>query len=145
MVLGLFEGKVIIDIRKTSFLPGQTIRGRAMLYLNKPTPARALRLDIYRTGYRASGREGTSLSKIIFFSKKISGKKTYKDGEIYKFEVPAPADTSLSSVSANTLPDALSSMFASALPPSYYLSVSLDLPMKFDIGNSVHIQILSPR
>ncbi len=144
MVLGIGEGKITLTLEKSIFSPGEPIRGKAILSLNQPKKARALRLDIMRVEKKGGVRIGPSSAGYksssrtnVEFTKQLSGEKLYRPGESFDFEVLAP------SFALPQLPPELSmvaGLFGAALP-RYFVKVSLDTQMEFDISEQVEIQI----
>lgn len=153
MVFGIGEGKIIITLPKTIYAPGETIRGKAVLALNAPKNARALRLDLYRLVRSTSrvmtatgSRPTSSNQKIIEFTAQLAGEKAYANGEEYDFELVAPAGTSSLQLPPSPISGVISTLVSMALPvPRWFVSVTLDLPISVDISGSMQIQIQAPQ
>ena len=145
MVLGIGEGKVELILDKTSYIPGEAIKGKVNLSLGQPQQARALRVEFFgeierRTGNRRSGQHRT-IERVFVVQKQISGEKSYSNGEAYGFEITVPA---------NALPPKQSGVIVSFLnfftpTPRWYLQATLDMPMKLDMNKKIPIQLFAPK
>jgi len=90
------RNQIEIELEKNSFSPGETIRGRIILKLNKPVHGKEL-LIIF-TGQKIN--RGLSPTGQLFrevhtcFKKRvqIDSEKEYYDGNMYVFEVEIPED-----------------------------------------------------
>ena len=134
MVLGIGEGKITLTLEKTIFSPGEPIRGKAILSLSQPKKARALRLDIYTIE-----KQGKHHRQRVLFTMDLSGERAYGSGESYEFGALAPSSSSIQ------LPPqfgAMAGIISAFIPkPRFFVKVSLDTQMEFDISRQVEIQI----
>lgn len=134
MVLGIGEGKITVALEKIILSPNEPIRGKAILQLNSPKKARALRLDIYTIE-----KQGKHRRQLVLFTKELSGERAYGSGESYEFEALAPSSSSIQ------LPPqfgAMAGIISAFIPkPRYFVKVSLDTQMEFDISGQIEIQI----
>lgn len=139
MVLGIGEGRVDLVLDKTSYRPGEAIKGRISLFLNQPEQARALRVEFYGEIEKYNGTS-RSIQKICQAQKDVSGEKSYASGEAYDFEIAVPLDAVQPQKSGIIM-----SLFSIFTPiPKWYVQACLDMPMKLDMNRKVRIQILPP-
>ena len=135
MVLGIGEGKITLTLEKTILSPNEPIRGKAILQLSQPKKARALRLDIYTIE-----KQGKHHRQRVLFTKQLSGEKTYGSGESCEFEALAPSFPS--SIQFPSQFGAMAGIISAFIPrPRYFVKVSLDTQMEFDLSGQVEIQI----
>lgn len=89
MVFGL--GKQIeVSLDKLTYSSGETITGKVVLKLKRPTDAKQLRVELIGVGERGRGRH--RMGGMVYWSKiPLDGEKTYAGGE-YRFQIPIPAD-----------------------------------------------------
>ncbi|MFA6214889.1 MAG: hypothetical protein WC717_06480 [Candidatus Micrarchaeia archaeon] len=139
MVLGIGEGKVILTLTKTIYSAGEPITGKARLELSAPKKARALRLDIYHEIQERSGRHSAT-KRIVDFTQNLAGEKMYGSGEEFEFSALAPAALAIPKMegAVGTMMNALSFLIPK---PRYFVSVSLDTPLSFDISARVQVQM----
>ncbi len=124
MVLGIGEGRIDITTERFSYGPGEEVRGRVILQLNKPKSARALRIRFYgekRTfSYSSSGKKSVKTEQIFSQERILGGHKEYPEGiSEYQFQFRIPIVAELRDTG---------SIF------KWYLDASLDLPLSFDIS-----------
>ena len=135
MVLGINEGRITLTLEKTIFSPNEPIRGKAILSLSQPKKAKALRLDIYTIEGQGKHRHLRTL-----FTKELSGEKMYGSGESYEFEALAPSGSSDLQLPPQL--GAVAGILQALIPrPRYFLKVSLDAQMEFDISGKAEIQV----
>lgn len=152
MVFGLFEGEIEIKTDKTSYKPGEVIKGEVTLKLNQPKKAKELRVLFYgvcgrRMKYYRVDKSGSvhrSIDRIWEQSLSLDGEKEYSKGvSNYSFEVSLPQYTSpqVSNISLGPLkfdigsPDPVKAA-------KWYLEASLNVSMEFDINKKIQITIL---
>ena len=148
MVLGIGEGKVELELSKTSFVPGESITGKVKLFLNEPEKAHEVRIEFYgeivkrRTAMSGGHHHSSStVEKVFLVQKQLDGERAYKDGETFDFSLTIPE---------NALPPkpngiVMSFMsFFTAAPRAWYVHATLDMPMKFDMNKKIQI-FLSPK
>ncbi len=137
MVFGIGDGRLELTLDKSTYTPGDIIKGRARLILNKPVDARELRVELYRED---SDSEGTR--KHLLQKTQIAGARTYYNQEEHKFELQIPTAT------IPQLPDGLlGNIVKWALEKTkhnLFVHVSLDMPRKFDINKRVPISLTKP-
>ena len=146
MVLGIGEGKITVTLPKSIYAPGETMRGKAVLSLNAPKKARALRLDLYREVYESSmGSKGAHKARMVEFTKQLAGNRAYANGEEYEFELLAPSGASSLQLPPSPISGVINALASLAPAPRWFVSVSLDLPMSLDISGRVQIQMQPSR
>lgn len=104
MVFGLGKKQIEVTLDRHSYSPGETITGKVILKLKKPTEAKQLRVELIGVGERRWGRpRGRCRSASIVYHHKIplDGEKTYAGGE-YNFHINIPANIFQSPVMPST-------------------------------------------
>jgi hypothetical protein len=151
-MFGFGQKQIDVVIEKFNFSPGETVKGRVILKLSKPTHAKALKVGL--RGERISTRttrppSGTATphqdkSYIYNFEMPLDGEKDYSEGE-YSFEIKIPA-----SLSQNMpLPGGAVGGFLKGLQIlanaetriNWYVIAYLDVPMGIDISKKVQVNI----
>jgi hypothetical protein len=138
------KGKIILDINKSDFIAGETIKGMIKLNLKKLVEAESLNISLVgimkSSGY--STKEHGSSSRVIFDSvKKIDGKKTYNLGESnYDFEFKIPENLKINT--GNQILDRVvkSVQFIAGQKIYWYLTAYLDIK-GFDLKKKVRVYI----
>ena len=157
MVFGLGEGKMDLQIPKTSFARGETIQGKAILELNKPKKAKRLVVILTatreerRTTINSRGQRMQSNRTITLYSNEavLGEEQEYPSGKReYEFSIQAPnqgfeanarqPEGALGAIAgvAQTL-----GMGTTISPVKWVLTAKLDLPLSFDISKAVQISI----
>ncbi|RME15852.1 MAG: hypothetical protein D6797_05755 [Bdellovibrio sp.] len=142
MVFGIGEGRVEVMLDKDSYKPGEKIHGKVNLVLNKPKEARELRVRLIQEVKERRGDKSYTRKDIIG-EVILGGKQEYSTSN-YEFELTVPNIGGLK-VDENSpvgmLKGALET-FGVVPRRIYYVEVSLDLPLSFDISKKVHINIV---
>ena len=95
------KGKIYIEIRKTGFMPGDTINGNIVLTLKKPVKARGVNISLIGEQKTTQtkgmiGNQGmstaTQTSRIYDFKQQLDSEKEYGQKHEYPFEIKIPAD-----------------------------------------------------
>jgi hypothetical protein len=119
-LFGFGKGKIEITLDKFNYAPGETIKGKVILKLNKPVKAKRLKLcfygektvyDLDRFGnrhsegyHRGSGVSGVNIHlgstpssynkrkvRVYSFEMELDGEKEYNNAE-YEFEIKIPPE-----------------------------------------------------
>lgn len=135
MVLGIGEGSIDLKLNGLNFSPGQKITGTAILSLQQPKQARALRLEFYGEIKRRSGKH-THTERVYQITQILSGEKLYRSGESFPFEITVPE---VATISAPGILGTIVGMFAPR--PIFYVHASLDAQNEFDINKRVQVNV----
>lgn len=153
MVFGFGEGKINISLEKYSFSPGETIRGKLVLSLNKPKQARSLRLvfrgiEKMHSGGISVGSGGLRHSSknterpVYNFELKLDGEHEYSGTQEYSFEIAVPK-TSTQAMPEGTLGSVLgAARFLSGTQSrvEWFLDASLDCS-GLDVNKKVQVSV----
>lgn len=149
MVLGIGEGSLELSLDRQAYSPGETINGKAVLRLNSPKAARALRLDFFRETTRTSMRKGKRsrrTERTMITSKELSSQKVFNPGEEFPFDlyIPDGIVQPLQQPGEGLGGALLAAASLLATPPvtRFFVSASLDSPMQLDISKCVEIQVM---
>lgn len=151
--MGLFgsDNKIILQLERNEYIPGETIKGSVTLKLKKPTKARKLevalngiRIDLmrgthtYGSGPHRHSRPSTEESQEVIYNQTVllDDEKEYHENT-YPFEIPIPLD-----ILAEKKPEGRFGAVVEALKASVTISsriewsvdVNLDLPLKNDVN-----------
>lgn len=143
MVLGLFEGSINIKIEKTSYLPGEIIKGEVTLKLDKPKKAKELRIMFYGQYHTRHGKRRRT-ERIWVQTHSLSGAIEYPAGtSTYSFEIQIPQHTQPQSqtitLGSISIPVGMSDPVKRA---TWYLNASLDVSMEFDVNKTMQISLI---
>ena len=153
--MGLFgPEKMVLNLEKTMFKPGEKIIGNIQLNLKKPVQARKLEVSLVgklKTRRRTSKGTQTHYEKFYDFDLPISGEQEYQNENI-SFELPIPKDVLDMKSAQHKAQDKLeeklgafgSVVGAMAMGQSnltWYVRSQLDVPKKLDIKNKRDIVI----
>ena len=148
MVLGIGEGKIEILLDKTTFKPGETVKGKVKLSLNQEKQAKELRILFYGEKSVRSRTDPKRRTTQRFFEQKIAldNEKTYAAGEQeYEFEIVLPDIPRVKSDSDSII-GKMTNMFGQIFDPirsyKWYLDASLDISMAFDISKKMRIDLV---
>lgn len=161
-MFGFGKGKIEIVLEKYNYKPGETIRGKLFLKLNKPQKARELRVEFYglldtvsntrvRVGpaYRSSYGSGTYRDRsticVYSFKMPLDTEKEYTSGE-YEFEIGIPEDLLRRSAPpqdalGTTLQAAAYLLSGAVTVPRWYVEGILDIPGGLDVRKTVQVNI----
>ncbi len=143
MVFGFGEGKIELKLERTSFRPGETLKGQLVLSLPKPKQARGLRV-VFRgmetTTYWQAGKRRTTQHEVHRETISLGSEKEYSGSSQYGFEFVVP------NVSAQQKPEgalgaamgALSFLSGRDVRREWFVDASLDCP-GFDINKKVQV------
>jgi hypothetical protein len=110
IVIKRSKGKIIINLSKYQFSPGDTIEGTVVLKLKKSVESKGLKVGLSgqqrNTRYGRSSSGGVSRSSrtgsLFNFQQPLDGEKTYPAGEKeYPFKIKIPKDLLASRVLGN--------------------------------------------
>jgi len=152
--MGLFgPDKIVLNLEKYNYTPGETIKGNIKLNLKKPVQAR--KLEIAFIGRRvdkqtsasiagmASGsrhhHSSTNYTTVFDFKMPVAGEKEYQNDE-YPFEIKIPSDI----LQGNPTLEGKFGQAATAIRMiagtssriDWFVKAELDVPMKLDIKKS---------
>ncbi|VVC01033.1 Uncharacterised protein [uncultured archaeon] len=140
MVLGIGEGKVELILDKGAYVAGDPVKGKVTITLNQPLAARELRAEFFGEIERHSGKH-RHIDRIFEVHKVLGGEKTYSSGEAFDFELVTPVNAVAPKPQGVVM--GVLSMFTPT--PRWYVKVSLDMPMKFDINKRIQVQLMPAR
>ncbi|MEM4663234.1 MAG: hypothetical protein QXM75_04390 [Candidatus Diapherotrites archaeon] len=144
------KGKIDLQLEKFNYRPGEAIRGKVILALNKPIKARRLKVRFF--GERRSTTTVTfgsnrptrsSYPEIVYsFEMNLDGEKEYLSGE-YNFEITIPQDlmAKVDLSSAGALGAVMQFAMSLVPKPKWFVEAALDVPMGFDVAKKVQINI----
>lgn len=142
------KGKIIINLDKLEFSPGNKITGKILLKLKKETEAKSLYVGLKGIqtirSYKSKG-VNRSRSVIFKFQKPIDGEKMYPAGEKeYKFELSIPNDINKRATGnaiADTLVKSAEILSGRNSNVKWYVFSSLEVK-GFNISKKVRINII---
>jgi hypothetical protein len=143
--------QIEIILEKFNFSPGETIRGKVLLSLDKPIHARQLRVALIgekistRMERRPDGRTYPKEEKtyIYNFQMPLDGEKEYLQGE-YTFEIKIPANISQNiplEGKVGAILKTIQVLSTIGTRISWYIQANLDIPMGFDVSKKIQINI----
>jgi hypothetical protein len=152
LILTKMKGKIVINLDKYDFSPGETISGNLVLKLKKPVDANELSVGLigtkesssYSKGAKGGMQKNTNTENVYNFKKPISGEKQYPVGEsTYPFQLVVPKDTGKFSTGNQVADTVIKSMqFLSGANSRINWFVTANLAMKgFDINKQVKVNI----
>ncbi|MCX8189868.1 MAG: hypothetical protein N3F05_01415 [Candidatus Diapherotrites archaeon] len=148
-MLGFGKGKIDLQLEKFNYRPGETIRGKIVLALNKPVKARRLKVRFFgvregrKTVVIGGGRSADYSNDIVYsFEMNLDGEKEYTGGE-YDFEIIVPQDllTKVDLSGTGALGALMQFVMLMAPRPKWYVEAALDVPMGLDVSKRVQINI----
>jgi hypothetical protein len=149
-MFGFGKGKIDLIIEKYNFSPGETIKGRILLKLNKPIHAKAVKVGLLgqrtesKTVFTAGSATHNQSNDIVFsFEMPLDGEKDYTEGK-YNFEMKVPGSLSQPSMPQGVAGDVLKSIQILAGREStirWYVTAKLDIPKGIDVSKKVQINI----
>ncbi len=153
--MGLFgPDKMVLNLEKTMFKPGEKIVGNIQLNLKKPMQARKLEVSLVgklKTRRRTSKGVQTQYEKFYDFDVPIGGEQEYQNENV-SFEIPIPKDVlDMKSAQHNAqdkleeklgaLGSVVGAMTMGQSTLSWYVCSQLDVPKKLDIKDKRDIVI----
>jgi len=147
MIFGFGKGKIELIIEKYNFSPGETIKGKVSLKLNKPLKSKALKVGLIgeKTEHvrTSQEREAPRTIHIYSFEMPLDGEKEYLEGE-YDFEIKIPVDILQSKTNILGNIDFIKGgikITSRNERISWYVIAKLDIPMGIDVSKRVQINI----
>jgi hypothetical protein len=150
MVFDFLKPGIDILIEKYNYSPGETVKGKVVLKLKKPTKAKQLKVGLIaerkiRETQVISGK--TSIrerNEIAYrFEMPLDGEKEYFSGE-YNFEIKIPTSLAQANLPEGVAGDIIKSIQILAGKESalfWYIVAYLDIPLGLDISKRVQINI----
>jgi len=146
-------GKKLIDVvlDKYNFSPGETVKGKVLLTLNKVIHAKQMRVALIGeristvTERRHDGTMQPTQRKeyVCNFQMPLDGEKDYQQGE-YTFEIKIPANV-LQNIplegKIGGILKTIQTLSTAGSRISWYVQANLDIPMGFDISKRIQINI----
>ena len=162
-MFGFGKGKIEVVLDKMTYKPGETIKGKVILKLNKPVKAKRLKLLFYgektsrAPATRGFGTGGVSVSvgpsagryetrtvRIYSFETDLDGEKEYTGGE-YEFEVAIPSDimtkADLDKMGFLGNLAKFAEAMGTKVVPRWYVEAVLDVPFGIDVSKKVQISV----
>ncbi len=141
MVLGIGEGEIDIITDKSTFRPGEKVRGRLVLVLNSPKVAKELRLSI--VAEKKTYRNGKRRIETIYHAPVVLGREGEYNSREYTFEifVPDMKDAKDSFGIQNRILKAASSDPNTA-SVEWHLDANLNVPLSMDINKRKTLNIV---
>jgi len=149
-MFGFGKEKINLIIDKYNFSPGDTIKGKIILELKKPTHAKAVKACL--TGEKTitetrmvNGRTNINNKNVTVFNFEmpLDGEKDYTNGE-YEFEIKVPTTLAQPSLPQGVAGDMIKTIQILAGKESnvkWHVIAKLDVPMGFDVSKKVQINI----
>ena len=119
-------GSISLELGKTDYMPGDEIKGTALLRLNKPVEARAFAINFY-----GLYRQSKNAPAICEATKGLSGKRLYSNGERFDFAIKIPEEAEKYALSKNEGDD--------GLIPGFGFSTTWWMEGQLDISNGPDI------
>ena len=149
-IIAKMKGKIIINLDKMEFAPGEEATGKITLILKNPLDADSLNIGLVgyqKTRSYSSGNNSSSTRtrEIFNFNKPISGVKLYPAGEsTYDFKLKIPADIVTRFSTGNNIADNMIKtaqiLTGSFQTIKWYIKSNLDMK-GVDISKKVQINI----
>lgn len=154
--MGLFgPDKLVLNLEKYNYTPGETIKGTIKLNLKKPVQARKLevafigrRIDKQSSASLAGMATGsrhhssTNYTTVFDFKMPVAGEKEYQNDE-YPFEIKIPSDILRSNPTLQgklgQAATAIRIIAGASSRIDWFVKAELDVPMKLDINKSQKI------
>ncbi|MEM5778035.1 MAG: hypothetical protein QXD43_04375 [Candidatus Aenigmatarchaeota archaeon] len=151
-MFGFNKKQIDVFIEKFNFSPGEVIKGKVILNLNKPIHAKALKVGL--RGEKIVDTTTITPSKVnvrhdkacIFnFEMPLEGEKDFLKGE-YDFEIKVPTNLSQNiQLPSGVIGDFLKSLYTLANAGArfeWYIIAYLDIPMGIDVSKKVQVNII---
>ena len=150
-MFGFGKKQIDVILEKFNFSPGETVRGKISLNLDKPAHAKQLRVALIgekistRMERRSDGRTYPKEEKtyIYNFQMPLDGEKDYLKGE-YTFEIKIPTNLSQNIPLEGKIGGILKTIQALSMAGariSWYIQANLDIPMGLDISKKVQVNV----
>lgn len=148
MVLGLFEGKIDIQLDKSRFTLGDTVKGKLTLDLKKDLETRGLKvkLEVVKItksrGYDEYQTQTETTMTLKKIEKKVTDKTSFSKGrESFEFELKVPEDVKLPKKRSGLL-GAVVNAFTNSGKIEWRLTAYLDMPNAVDIKQTKKLKVL---
>lgn len=145
-MFGFGQKQIEVVLDNLNFSQGDTIKGKVVLTLKKPTHGKALKVGLSgeKTVTQMSSRSTNRYIEPVFnFEMPLDGEKDYSKGE-YNFEIKIPSDL-IKPKSESLDGDVVGALkFVAGRSESsvrWYVKAKIDIPMRPDINNRVQINI----
>lgn len=147
------KGKIELSLDKSSYKPGEEIRGVLKLYLESPVKARALRLAFYgikeehytkdnfmsKSRYPEKRKRTTKVADVNIL---LDGEKEYTSHDYpFVIKVPPEAAEHLSELVNVSLGPLSFQYLKGGGNLRFFLDASLDIPLSFDLKTKKEIKI----
>jgi len=143
-MLGFGKGDIKITLDKTSFQPGEIVRGMLLLTLKNPQNAKGVRVilraerTVSRTVYSSGVSRSQNDTEILYQQEKwLDAEKLYPAAMLqytFDFGIPNPLPFSQ--------PGGFMRVFSGTGKPKWYIDAALDIPGGFDVSKKTEIKVL---
>ncbi len=148
LMISKSKGKIVIELSKYDYSPGDTINGKVILKLKKPVKAKSLEVGLIgiseSTSYNRTGKRASRTNRSDFafeFEKPISGEKDYSGETGHNFNILIPKNIlTKPEGTAGTLIKTAQILSGNITNIKWYVTASLNIP-GFDIYKKVQINI----
>lgn len=150
--MGFFgPDKIILNLEKYDYKPGEKIKGTVKINLKKPTKARKLEIGLFgerKERYRGHDGKIQTRNVVVYdFKIQLVAEGEYQMGE-YPFEIAIPSNILSLDARKNlsgglgAVVDVLSTMSGQRIfPVEWFVKSQLDVPMMFDVKKEQKIVI----
>ncbi|PIN98960.1 MAG: hypothetical protein COT90_01675 [Candidatus Diapherotrites archaeon CG10_big_fil_rev_8_21_14_0_10_31_34] len=161
-MFGFGKGKIEVILEKFNFKPGETIKGKVKVKMNKPTKARQLKVVFAGTKTTSSGmmvgnssfsvgigsrnhdKRKTTTEFVHKFEMPLDGEKEYTEGE-YDLEILVPADImqrgSGPGGEVGAALKAVQFLSGNSSRIEWYIQATLDVDKGLDVNKKVQINV----
>jgi len=143
----LSKGKMEIKLDKLSFAQGETINGSIAMQLKKPIKAKGVLVVLFaeQTNTRMTSKGMERYTQRIYeFKLPLDGEKEYGTQPYdYTFElkVPQSNQNKIGGVAGNVMTAVSLFTVGAGGPAKWYLEAKLDVPMGFDLGKKIQLNV----
>jgi sporulation-control protein spo0M len=150
-MFGFGKKQIDVILEKYNFSPGETVKGKVSLTLDKPVHAKQLKVALIgeristKMETRPDGRTYPREEKTYVhnFQMPLDGEKDYQQGE-YAFEIKIPANVLQNIPLEGKIGGILKTIQALSTAGariSWYIQANLDISMGFDVFKKIQINI----
>ena len=150
-MFGFGKKQIDVILEKFNFSPGETLKGKITLNLDKPVHAKQLKVALIGERIstimerRPNGSTNPHQEKtyVFNFQMPLDGEKDYLQGE-YTFEIKIPTNVLQNIPLEGKIGGILKTIQALSMTGakiSWFVQANLDIPMKIDISKKVQINI----
>ncbi|MCW1296386.1 MAG: hypothetical protein OH319_01760 [Candidatus Parvarchaeota archaeon] len=149
MIFGIGESPIDVVVEKYNYSPGETIKGKVILKLKKPTKAKQLKVALIGEKMlkemqvtSASIKSKERKREIYRFEIPLDREKEYLTGE-YTFEIKIPSNLmqTLPEGAAGEIIKTIQILAGSESITRWYVKAYLDIPLGLDISKQIQINI----